>query len=38
MLSCCQLKKIPDVSNLVQETDYDAKTSSIESKYYSTAD
>ena len=32
------MKKIPDISNLVKKTDYDAKTSSIECKCFSTAD
>ena len=32
------MKKIPNFSNLVKKTDYDAKTSSIESKCFSTPD
>ena len=30
--------KIPDVSNLVRETDYDTKTSDIESECFTTFD
>ena len=31
-------KKIPDVSNLVKKTDYDAKITKIENEYFTTSD
>ena len=34
----CSWKKIPNINNLVKKTDYDAKISGIESKYFTLAD
>ena len=31
-------KKLPDVSNLVKKTDYDAKITKIENEYFTTSD